>query len=660
MNIDNSSKPFALLPLLFVCVLGAFQIVGYVFPSNLNWGFNFLGFLPVQYIILYTGCIILILVYAVKGKPDHILQTTVKYFEQRPFMLLLIAIICFIFFAILLRVRIPLLGDGFYLVRNYVEAFRGIAPLYHRDEPLATVYYSIFINALNANTYQKFLDAFLTADILLGVGFIINVFIMTRTLFTDNAIRFLGICLICLSPFIQLFCGYVETYAAVLYAFSLYAVVVVRYLDRKMSFSVIPPLFLIVTLVHYLSLLLLPSLVLLTYWEWKQHRIKNITMGYGVAVAIAMIVLLQVNFEMENYFSFVPYSHFLSMFQPQDILEQQSQAYTLFSVFHFIDIANALLLLCPTTCILIFMTYKTSSTSMFHHKIGKFFLSALVPAAIFFSLVKFDLGAARDWDVLAPYAFLLTVGAMWWYFQYVSPKTFKPIIIIILITSLHSVGFIVLNATEEPAIRRYVSLFDDRTLSQVGYYNGTLFLSQYYHVVKNPDEPITLWRKYIGTFPNDPRGYKNVINNYQRQGNAPLREIMKIYGEWQHHNPNDSTMKQDYVSFCLGAGNEAFAKGNFDEATLCYQKIIVLDAQNTKAYNNLGSVFAQQGNYRLAADMFRRAIALDSNYSDPYYNLGNTFIDQGKRQDGLNLIKNAAQLGNIQAQQDLKQQGIAW
>ncbi|HEV8539193.1 MAG TPA: tetratricopeptide repeat protein, partial [Bacteroidota bacterium] len=642
-----------------IAIAGCY-LAGYLVPGSLNWGFHFLGFLPTWCCVLYFVCISVAILAGMKGIPPGFIRSAANLLHRRPREFLVVLIMLVISCGIVLRIRIPLLGDGFYLVRNYVEAFRGVAPLYPRDEPLATGYFSLILGTTGMQTFQQFLDAFLVADLLLAAGFVINVFMIVRTIYSESSARFVALLFLLVLPYMQLFFGYVEIYSAVLFAVSLHLNISLLCLHRKISFLFVPISLLVAVLTHYLALLLLPSLLLLTFLQWKGHRRKEIVFGYGVALSSLLLLLALINFNVEDYYSWVPYSHFLSIVEPGSGMEKSSEAYTLFSPYHVVDIANLLILLCPAALFLIATSVRSFRKNVLHDSTGKYLLSATLPPGIFLCLVKFDLGAARDWDVFTPYVFILALFAVWMHLGRGDSVELKPITMIILVTAIHTFLYIYFNTTRDQGIRRYQTFFDKRVLPQVGYYNATLFLSQYYHQIKNPDEPVVLWHRYVDAFPGDPRGYLNVINNYDRNDEHAAPEIMETYERWQQNDSGNAMMKEEFATFCLDAGNRYFSQNKFSEAQRYYRKLLSLDTMNPRAYNNLGSVYAQQEKYDEAVTWFRRAISLDSTYSDAYYNLGIAMIDNRVRGDGINLIVRAAQLGNNRARQELQERGIRW
>ncbi len=77
---------------------------------------------------------------------------------------------------------------------------------------------------------------------------------------------------------------------------------------------------------------------------------------------------------------------------------------------------------------------------------------------------------------------------------------------------------------------------------------------------------------------------------------------------------------------------------------------------NTRAYNNLGSVYAQQKDLSRAIELFQKAISLDSSYSDAWYNLGMAYSDQGNRDTSRKFFRRAAALGNGPAREEVKKE----
>ena len=227
-------------------------------------------------------------------------------------------------------------------------------------------------------------------------------------------------------------------------------------------------------------------------------------------------------------------------------------------------------------------------------------------------------------------------------------------------TLLNASTFFASNAVREPSIARYTTLMNTETMSHYGFYSATLHLSNYYHQVRDSLGPVESWRRYMETFPQDGRGYQNVIRNAQALASDSSDLVARTYDRWTTLNPQDTIAVMEYSRFCLDAGNASYSRGELRRAASFYERAVALDPYLERAYNNLGSVYAQQGDPAHAIEFFQKAIDLNPDYSDPYYNMGTAYGDTGNRVRALECTRKAARLGNLAAQEQLKRQGIVW
>jgi tetratricopeptide (TPR) repeat protein len=636
------------------------QLVGAFAPTPLTWGWDALAFLPwwmaTLYALLAAGAVL----YAWRAPIGQLLGPAAAAMEERRRAVLLAAACVLTLLSLYLRVRAPLLGDSFYLIRNFVEAFRGIAPLYPRNEPLATYYFSLVLGLRDITTYQKFLDGFLLADILLGLGFMVNVALLVRWSIEGAVPRLLAFLFLLALPYVQLFLGYIEVYAVVLYALSIYALALAAYFRRMIPFAALAGVFVVVAMVHYINILLAGSLLYAGLLEYRRRNWKALGAAAAVAAAMLLMTSFFIGFDYGKFSSWVPHSHFLSILEPTDPAERYAQAYTLFSPYHLVDLGNLFMLLgLPSAAIMGLAVWRLRGTLR-----DLPFVAALaagfIPVMLFSLVVKFDLGAARDWDVFAPYLFLFALAAsaaFWHRREFDGTRAFACIAACALVTSF---AYFLVNARAEPGVARYMSLLDRRTMSQNNYYGAMLQLSMYYHETGDAARPVGLWEEYNRLFPEDPRGYANIVNNLLRIGPGEHGRILGTFERWRALDPSQAGMQQRYLDYCLDAGKAFYESGDAAAAADCYRHLIAVAPDHPKGYNNLGSVLAQQAKYDSAVDMFRRAVALDSTYTEAYYNLGTALGDAGYPAEGVDALRQAARLGSPQAQEALQQKGLVW
>ena len=90
----------------------------------------------------------------------------------------------------------------------------------------------------------------------------------------------------------------------------------------------------------------------------------------------------------------------------------------------------------------------------------------------------------------------------------------------------------------------------------------------------------------------------------------------------------------------MTAGNEAYVRGNYDEAQAAFQQATLDKPDNPVAHYNLGTALYRQGNFREAARTFQASLSRHSeqtakhientlNRSSIFYNLGNAQFKVG-------------------------------
>jgi tetratricopeptide (TPR) repeat protein len=642
-----------------VSLIVALHLAALFLPPSLTWGFHFLKFLGPMYPVAYVLAAALLAVAALRGRLDPAVDLLAGA-SRRPVTLFAAALAVFAALGFVFRVDVPLLGDSWYLVKNFAGALRGTEEVLPRDEPLATWYLSAVLGLFGVRNYPEFLGAFFAGGMALGAGFLLAAFATTRVLFTDPRHRAVAFLTVCAFPAAVLFFGYVETYAAVLLMISLFVLSGLLYLRGKLGFWVVAVAFLAQALTHYLTIITFPALAYLGYLGVRGGKKNDVAWGTGAACAIFLAALFAVGFDVSNYFSQVPHKHYLPLFAPQDPVERYSSPYTLLSPFHFLDLANlAALLLTPAIGIAgVGLWYgranarKPAAGKGTGPQIARrdilFLVGASAPPLLFGFIAKFDLGTARDWDVLAPYSYIVLLLAFAWAFRRApGVVAARSAAVIAASTLLHSMLWWTVTGSDAAAVERFRSLMDERLTGQMGMYNANLYLSRYYRQVKKDErESAELWLRYIWLYPGDVRGFRNVLYNTQDEGPAAAAEKIRGWSRAFGHNQfTDRTM----VELALELGNAALDTGAFDDAEHFYRAAIDIDPKSPAAWNNLGTVHARRERFGEAADMFSRAVDLDPGFADAWFNLGRTWLATGNVSGAREAFEQSARLGNRSA-----------
>jgi tetratricopeptide (TPR) repeat protein len=275
---------------------------------------------------------------------------------------------------------------------------------------------------------------------------------------------------------------------------------------------------------------------------------------------------------------------------------------------------------------------------------GKVLFVTIIPVVLFFIIAKFDLGMATDWDITAPYLFLINLIGVFTFFNMKREYGFKILFLFFAITLLNSIVWFNINATVDPNINRKKVLGNSRMISREGYYLGTYHLTMYYY--HNDDIPsmIQSWEQYIQHYPSDGRAYQKSIQLLIDGENLDADRIINLFERWLHAAPEDIKAKSEYANFCLDEGNRSMTLGKINDAERQFQRAIELNPSLVHAYNNLGVILGKIGQYDRAIEMYKKAIALDSNYIRAYENLGKAFAHEGVDTTAIEMFKKYIQL----------------
>ena len=175
--------------------------------------------------------------------------------------------------------------------------------------------------------------------------------------------------------------------------------------------------------------------------------------------------------------------------------------------------------------------------------------------------------------------------------------------------------------------------------------NAYAELGNHQRAIKDYSKAIELDPKFAGTYYNRGLLYAD-LGNYQ--------QAIKDYSRAIELNPKDAAAYH-------GRGNAYRMLGNYQQAIKDYSRAIELNPQYVAAYNNRGFLYADLGNYQQAIKDFSKPIELNPKDATAYYSRGFVYdVMLGNHQQAIQDFKIAARLGNTQAQEFLRKEGIVW
>jgi Flp pilus assembly protein TadD len=676
---------------IFSLGLAALYIAGYFFPTGASWGFHFLGFLSPAAVVLFVLAVIAGVAYVHRGWFDAHLSRAEQFATSQPRVFLVISCVIFAAATLFFRVETPLLGDSFLLLRILKNASEGIRELNLSREPLALLYFFTLIKVLGTYDYPQILQAFHLGEVVLGTGFIVSTWLLTAYVFPHKRSRLLAFLFLLMMPYMQLFFGYAEVYAAVLLTISCYLLSVVMYLNGRITLVLVLVLYLLTASVHLLSLFIfLPSTLFLLYHEWRLRGARNIIIGLGAIGIMVAVVLWFADFSMQRLMQFSDRSPYLSIFDTGD----KDQPYTLFSPYHFIDVLNLTVFAAPAAIFLLLPALFRNHTRLRATATHTFLLAATVTLFGFIALARFDLPLAIDWDVTAPFFYIVACFAAYVTLSDAGKETTSVFGMILIITCLTSAVWFRVNASAGASIARATVLNDPRFASQEGSFNTTLHLTEYYIRQQDIQNIITLCEQYVARYPLDSRGYLNYTLYLRKFGKQADARIIGIFERWRAADSSSREARTQFSNFHFDIGNRSYREGSYGEAidnfrkaaTLTpgipdaynglgityrelgrndsalsyYRKALAADSTSVYAYINLGNLTDEMGNADQAIAWYKKALTLQPNLPQLHYNLGIAYSKRGDAASAMASLRQAARLGDADARALLRERGERW
>jgi tetratricopeptide (TPR) repeat protein len=209
--------------------------------------------------------------------------------------------------------------------------------------------------------------------------------------------------------------------------------------------------------------------------------------------------------------------------------------------------------------------------------------------------------------------------------------------------------------------------FSIATWTQVGYWQDSITV--FGHALKVSDRNSRAYLNLAAAY-NDLGNYRKTIEAcdeairlntrlekayydrgiaYSRLGN--YRQAIEDYGRAIELNPK-------YTKAYNNRGVAHDILGNHKQALNDLDRAIVISPKYAEAYYNRGIVYGRLRNYKEALTDFDRAIEFNPKYAEAYYNRAASYYNLGNQRQAYEDLKTAARLGNADAKNFLRDQGI--
>ncbi len=219
---------------------------------------------------------------------------------------------------------------------------------------------------------------------------------------------------------VLLYSGHVEFYTPVFAAVTVYMIAAERALTGKSALWPAALAFVIAVAAHYLALVLLPSLLLVAGMRTDSPRtdalrrrlrlLRHPDLRHGLLAGATIVAGWTVLYFIAG---FADSPSRVVMPVAAQSSPAGTQAYTLFSAPHLLDMANLLLLLAPAAVVaLLWIWIVRFREKKFGDEVEAFHAMNVVLVAGFAFFANASLGLARDWDLLSPLGIVLLLAAL--------------------------------------------------------------------------------------------------------------------------------------------------------------------------------------------------------------------------------------------------------
>lgn len=587
---------------IFSGVVVMLHVWGTIQPSHWNWGFHFFAFYPLLLSALILIASLLLFIPAVQKKIHGLLEKLVNTLSKHPTILVFI-FLCSLLVgaAYLFPARLHLLGDGALLLRviSGIRVMDELPPNFNH-QPIVGYVFQVLTNMMKSEQSMTAEDIFRLIDIAGGIIFLVLLFLFLRHLSFSPTEKVLSGCFIFFAAGSQFFLGYVELYVLLYVATFAYLVSAWFTLEKKITVLIPLISFGLMCGLHFGSVLLAPSLLILFYFAFKSRKVEVSVISVGIVVAVGIVLWIKraqlpsivENFLNEASYNFLPFFEHFAYFP-----------YTMFSFHHAVDWANAHLLIAPFGIIIaVTLLIVGRKNIKWKNPTLLFYFNAALFGLLITFVLNPALGLARDWDFLASYFIPLIVFDVVLLKLFLQHKEFKAIFTtIVALTFLHWIGWIGTNASEERHIKRMLLLNDQNFLAIVPRLNYYETLGNFYWHRGDYQHSRTYWEQYAKNDSNNPRTITNLSEVYRKLGDTEKSfELLKRAADLNSPNP----------AVYMNLGVMYAQRYDTALAIALNERAVKMDPNYAKAHANLGLLMIRQGNYETAAVHLTKALNL--------------------------------------------------
>ncbi len=522
-----------------------------------------------------------------------------------------------------------LLGDGYLYLR---ELDAGIWQRVDRA-PLTFALIRVLHRA-GADVWHTAENTYRVYSYASGLLYVLLAFATAGALGRNDREKSIVFAFLVTAGYVQLFFGYVENYAFYMPASLLYLLAGLRYLANRAPLFV-PALVLgLLVPFHFLFILFAPSLLILACYGYRRRetstrRWSNVAANLAAlcsAPLAAVLVFWLAGFDFGAFMERTGGKHHILPFISKPGFYVP---YRIFSISHLLDFVNLQILSAPAALMALFVFGRKDF--QYH----PFLLAAAAVPLVFTFIANPEIGAFRDWDILALPALPLTLwaaAALLKFRERAEPRS-RNVSLICAAAALHTVLWIGVNANPVTAEARYTHLTGRLSGHAASY--GWETLGTYHRLQGKTVPALNAYRRALDANPKNPRHWLSVGISYCDLGHAErgidyLRKAIEI-------QPDLADAHINLGAAYLGTGRHGSAIDHLERA-------VELQPGAAITYVNLGAAYNETGRHGEALKPLKKALEIRPGHAGAHVNLGAAYHGLRRHEEAVEHLKKALEL----------------
>ena len=572
------------------------------FPA---WGMGLLAYYPRWILLLFALLSCVLSIPVLRDAAIRLVKITCDRLARRSTpgrayleFFLFVAVGLYLFVA--LRSATYLLGDGQLLVselslRVHSDTFRiDRAPL---------IFWMLKELQETAQRFGQATDVtFRLYSYFSGFVYLVLTWFLSRSVGRTRLQRVLVAAFLLTPGYLQLFCGYVETYPLLLPGVLLYLWSGLAVLQRRLPLSGCAALLGILLACHFMLVSLVPSLCVLALVQiWRSRlrltQVARTLLALTPAPVFFVICLLALGLKPLTFVSGQSQGHLLPLWGD---LDPQLHAYHLLAPAHLLDLLNLLLLVAPAPFLALFiLRWKNLRCSTEQ----AFLLSAAFFMLSFTFIVNARIGLFRDWDALSLAAIPLSL----WIASVLSNQfenrceLRRAGFAICGAALLHTVFWLGINADTNMAAMRFSRILERAPLTAPARAYAWETLGAHYSEQSRHEISLESFSRAVEADPQNSRHWGNV-------------------------------------------GQQLLTLQRFSQAAVAYEQAVAINPVLSPAWNDLGIVYFHSERLEASLEAFVRAVDIEPNNAEFLYNLCLAYNRLGRFREAVPHCQLAARL----------------